>query len=533
MASLNQRENIILAANFVTAKMFHASKPTIDAIATFLSYQVAGSDHMGNKHWDGRSSFYSRRTDSFPAGFLHIVHDELRRLGHNVRLVIKDSVEPLGPASPVVDSFGNDDPRYDFQLEALRQVEKHKRGVVQVATGGGKSKIAKLIVARYRRMTLFLTTRGILMHQMAEGFREVGLNVGIIGDGELKLVRGVNCGMVQTFVAKLKEPDAYKETEALIDANAKLPAHARLSDEEMVIEANKRFKIKSEERAKYLKLLDMFEIVIGEEAHEAGGNSYYEILRHCKNASIRVALTATPFMREDAEDNMKLMAAFGPIVVKVSEKTLIDRGILATPYFRFHIAKRHPKLFRTTAWQNAYKYGYAENENLIRDIVDEAKKAAALGLRVMTLVTRTAHGKALEKAMRAAGVRVEFIRGENDQVERKRELTRLKEGKIDVLIGTTILDVGVDVPAVGLVQLAGGGKAEIALRQRIGRGLRAKKGMQNIAFITDYGVELNGHLLEHSAQRRAIIEQTEGFRERILPPGRDHNWDIFAAKTTL
>jgi superfamily II DNA or RNA helicase len=29
----------------------------------------------------------------------------------------------------------------------------------------------------------------------------------------------------------------------------------------------------------------MVEVVIGEEAHEAGGNSYYEILQHCKNAT--------------------------------------------------------------------------------------------------------------------------------------------------------------------------------------------------------------------------------------------------------
>ena len=43
-----------------------------------------------------------------------------------------------------------------------------------------------------------------------------------------------------------------------------------------------------------------------------------------------------------------------------------------------------------------------------------------------------------------------------------------------------ILDVGVDVPSVGCIILAGGGKAEVANRQRIGRGLRAKKLGPNI-----------------------------------------------------
>ncbi|MFX5809068.1 helicase-related protein, partial [Acinetobacter baumannii] len=74
----------------------------------------------------------------------------------------------------------------------------------------------------------------------------------------------------------------------------------------------------------------------------------------------------------------------------------------------------------------------------------------------------------------------------DDQGERKSALTELANKDIDVLIGTTILDVGVDVPAVGLIILAGGGKAEVALRQRIGRGLRAKKFGPNVAFIVDF-----------------------------------------------
>ena len=61
--------------------------------------------------------------------------------------------------------------------------------------------------------------------------------------------------------------------------------------------------------------------------------------------------------------------------------------------------------------------------------------------------------------MRKAGPQVMFPKPENDQRARKRALDQLARGEIDVLIGTTILDVGVDVPAVGLVQLAGGGKA--------------------------------------------------------------------------
>lgn len=93
-----------------------------------------------------------------------------------------------------------------------------------------------------------------------------------------------------------------------------------------------------------------------------------------------------------------------------------------------------------------------------------------------------------------------------------------------VLIGTTV--VGVDVPAVGLVQLAGGGKAEVALRQRIGRGARRKKTGPNIFFVSDYTTGPNAHLQGHARERRAIIEGTDGFREGILKPGADQPWHL-------
>lgn len=80
----------------------------------------------------------------------------------------------------------------------------------------------------------------------------------------------------------------------------------------------------------------------------------------------------------------------------------------------------------------------------------------------------------------------------------------------DVLIGTTNLDAGVDVSAVGHVCLAGGGKAEVALRQRIGGGLREKKNGVNVCFETDFANDFIEHLKPHAMQRQAIIKGTPG-----------------------
>ena len=100
--------------------------------------------------------------------------------------------------------------------------------------------------------------------------------------------------------------------------------------------------------------------------------------------------------------------------------------------------------------------------------------------------------------------------------ERSVALNRLKNREIDVLIGSTILDVGVDVPAVGMVILAGAGKTQVAIRQRIGRGLRAKKTGANVCFIVDFNDPFNIYLSNHANLRRRIIEKTDGFNEGIV-----------------
>jgi superfamily II DNA or RNA helicase len=526
---------IKLAYNAVTAQLLDNPPETVtNTVSDLLSYMVDGAEQtfaFNQGTWDGKSSFYEYKTNSFPAGFAFMVHKELMRLGYKVQIFRKKAAEPLGPENPIVDDFGNEDPRYDHQPESLRRVEKFGRGIIQVATGGGKSKIAKMIMLRYRRPTLFLTTRKVLLYQMKEQLDALDLNTGVIGDGKEKMVKGVNLAMVQTLVEALEEPNLQKEIIAVTKSQHRSKKKDSNMPKEQVRElAQARFDEKTKKRNRYLKFLELIDVVIGEEAHEAGGNSYYEILKHCKNATIRVALTATPFMRSSAEDNMRLMAAFGSVLIRITEEQLIESGVLAKPIFKYVTSEPHKLLFRSSPWARAYQFGYIENTFMHKDIVRDALMAKRYGLPVLTLIQRMDHGEILFKKFTHVGLRTVFLRGENDQKERQAALSALERGEIDAIIGSTIVDVGVDVPGIGLVQLAGGGKAEVALRQRIGRGLRAKKNMPNYAFIADYSCANNIALSEHTAERKNIVKSTPGFRENILPANEDFPWQIFAAQ---
>jgi superfamily II DNA or RNA helicase len=407
------------------------------------------------------------------------------------------------------------------------------------------------------------------MYQMKDSFeRDLNTQVSVLGDGqfghtvikdgrEVHSVKRMSVGMVQTLVSRLEEKTIESETEKVVGAIAKKELKLANAEEKRItdlgmfgaafkahmakFEANqaehreKLANIKSrvavkvhehmQERAKTINLLSMFGLVILEEAHEASGNSYYDILKHCVNAHYRLALTGTPFMKDSEESNMRLMACSGPIAIKISEEMLIDRGILAQPHFKIiKLPLRVAKLHRLTPWQAAYRIGIAENKFRNDAIVNECARFTRLGMTSMVLIQHVSHGDTLIDMLRAKGMRVEFIRGEDDQAERKSALYKLANNDIDVLLGTTILDVGVDVPAVGHICLGGGGKAEVALRQRIGRGLRAKKSGPNVCFVTDFSDIGNDTLAIHAAQRLGIIKSTKGFDRHIYENGKDFDF---------
>lgn len=551
-------QTISIAHNAVTAKLVGADREVKLVVREALSYLVDGAVHMGKIGWDGMSSFFDFKHETFPAGFVYLVYAKLLSRGYKVQLVRKPFPKPLGPEDPVVDTFGYD-PKYDYQPEVKNKLLKHGQIIAQVATGGGKSRIAKICYKRIGRKTMFLTTRGVLMYQMKRAIEEMGEKCGVIGDDNWIEHDGFNVCMVQTLAPLLEawtlegQLERYianqtaaedREVLKLLTAHKKLKTDPRklpaltaslrqqlvaARKPDAIVERETKVKVAkhNEKRLDVIKLLASMELTILEEAHESSGDGYYRIMRHCPNAHYRLALTATPFMKDSQKDNMQLMACSGPVAIKVSEQELIKRGVLAKPYFKFISLKDMTpsyvdedgythKLFRSTPWPKCFQIGVTNNLDRNTTIVNEAHKAVLYGMPVMILVTARKHGQILQSMISNRGILVNYIFGDHDQNERQAALNALRDGRISVLIGSNILDVGVDVPAVGTVILAGGGKAEVSLRQRIGRGLRAKKSGPNIAFVIDFREADNSTLREHAKERRWIIESTPGFKDGIV-----------------
>jgi len=547
-------KTIKIVFNPVKAALVDPDRDARLLVNEWLSYKIeTGQKGMGIAH----GSMFDMTTNRFPAGFVRMVTKKLETAGYRVLAVGKPAPDPKGYESPVVD--GNaPDARYDYQEETMRRLVVLKRMIAQIATGGGKSRVFKLCSERLKLPTLFLTTRKSLMYQMAESYSSVHSErpIGIIGDGHWNpQPDGINFAIVDTLTSRIEEMSFESELNKALDKHVekveaqilkalekkKLPsspqllrsAPADVKAKVKVVRSQVELAMKIDEkalvakiqakvdrqtaiRAETVKFLENIQFLCLEEAHEVSGNGFFDLCNAMKNAHYRLALTATPNMKDSEEANMRLVAVTGPIGIKVSEKLLIDRGILAKPYFKIVQTTPGKGVTRGTAWSTAYERGIVNNASRNMQIVSMVQEGRRWGLTAMILVQRTKHGELLKNMLETVGIRAEFIKGEDDQTARQAALNRLAAGEIDALIGTTILDVGVDVPSVGMIILAGGGKAEVAQRQRIGRGLRAKKFGPNVCFVYDFLDNWNNHTSAHSRERLRIIESTPGFAENIV-----------------
>jgi ATP-dependent DNA helicase RecG len=85
-----------------------------------------------------------------------------------------------------------------------------------------------------------------------------------------------------------------------------------------------------------------------------------------------------------------------------------------------------------------------------------------------------AESEAVRLTERLAPLRVGLVHGRLKPVDRDAEMRRFRDGELDVLVGTTVVEVGVDVPEATMMVIQGADRFGLAqlhqLRGRVGRG---------------------------------------------------------------
>ena len=96
--------------------------------------------------------------------------------------------------------------------------------------------------------------------------------------------------------------------------------------------------------------------------------------------------------------------------------------------------------------------------------VDDANASSAVA----------AETEAVRLTERLAPLRVGLVHGRLKPVDRDAEMRKFRDGDLDVLVGTTVVEVGVDVPDATMMVIQGADRFGLAqlhqLRGRVGRG---------------------------------------------------------------
>ncbi len=117
----------------------------------------------------------------------------------------------------------------------------------------------------------------------------------------------------------------------------------------------------------------------------------------------------------------------------------------------------------------------------VDDLLDEIRKVAAQGLRVLVTVLTKRMAEDLTEYLHEQGIRIRYMHSDIDTIERIEILRDLRLGAFDVLVGINLLREGLDIPECGLVAILDADKegflrSETSLIQTIGRAARNVEG---------------------------------------------------------
>jgi superfamily II DNA or RNA helicase len=248
--------------------------------------------------WDGYQRLYNtptheRQFGKFPTGCLHRAVLALGEAGYQVGII--DDREVPQPQEPIPVSLRED--RY-YQADAVEACVQRTRGIVRVATAGGKNPIAARVLGHLNQPSLFIAHTINLVKQSRTTFKEaLGVPIGIIQAGNRDLQR-FNVATVQTLASILWSA-AGDEVRRFVEEECR--------------------------------------VVIVDEAHHASSPSYQRVLGHFLRSYYRFGLSATPHKREAsvASKDMRTEGAFGRVIYAKDRAELQEEKYLARAHVFF------------------------------------------------------------------------------------------------------------------------------------------------------------------------------------------------------
>ena len=464
----------------------------VQALRLKLRYKVPGFRFAFMRHtkWsgDGYKYLITPKQMKFPSGLLFMVEETLKEYGVEYTMAdLRTKPVPSNPLSPK-----------EYKLRDYQEVMEKAcldscTGIVRAATGSGKTAVFTSILGKLNGLKRIVYVRKLdLMQQTIRVLaRELDIPIGEIGGGKVD-IQELSVAMVPTVARALGEQYVKYDGHENDD-----------DDDEMELSIQQKKDIKD--------YVESAEVFICDECHCLSATTVQMVSNYSKKAYYRLGFSATPW-RTDGTDIL-LNAATGPQIIDVPASDLIDRGFLVPPRIHFYKMPRDLRKKLPSDYQTMYTEVIVENKQRNERIVKLATFLAQQGERPIILVQRQQHGKTLEKMFEDSGLVAKFIYGESSMTDRWLAIEDFKAGVIDVIIGSSILQEGIDVPCITALINAAAGKSSSAYYQKIGRAIRTNDGKTR-AIVIDF-IDQVKWLKDHAMERIRILRTEPRYEIKI------------------
>jgi len=454
-----------IVVNTLNSRIETDNQKLLDALYSLYSFKTPGYQYSAaykRRQWDG-NTHYITRNGVFKTGLLSRIIKDLEKIKCSPNLTQEDENKKITPKNWQIQNFKY----YDYQDELIQIALKNQRGIIKSPTGSGKTLIMAGLVKAWsgRKMVLLFNAKQLLIQTyefLTEtcGMDNIGLCYGegyIYGDVMLCTVQSV---------------------EKILNTH-----------------------------------LEEAEVLMVDECHEfANGKVTLPAIRSFPNALYRVGFTATP-PRDDIP-LYNLEGALGPVWSVVDTSSLVATGKLTKPVIQL-IDRPYTAsgIDEDMSYMDVYEEYIVNNDlrnNIIKEIVDgiRGKNKQA---RILILTKSLDHGRTLENLL---GSECEFLEGANSIGERYQAISRFRGcRKSSVLIGTKILQTGINIEEITHFINARGMKSEIATIQALGRALRQHESKE-VVYVYDF-LDKEKYLGNHSRARKRHY-QREGHKVNLL-----------------
>lgn len=229
-----------------------------------------------------------------------------------------------------------------------------------------------------------------------------------------------------------------------------------------------------------------------DEFHHAAAETYHRINEKAANIFYRFAYTGTHFRTGDDELAMEAIAS--DVLYKIPVRYLVRNNWLASP--RVHFMRTMGNSSSTSKWASLYRKCIVLSEERNQKVIDLARYLGHTALvPTIVLTRRREHADLLGEAIPGAAV----VKGGENALTSK-TVQRFRDGEIPVLVGTSVIGEGVDLPNAGALVYASAGGEGVQMMQSYFRPLTAQPGKET-GYIYDFRDVFQAKMHEHSIRR--------------------------------